>query len=161
MLRRVKLMEEEGVKFVCNTEVGENYPAEKLLKEFDAVVICTGATKPRDLPIEGRELKGVHFAMEFLTANTKSLLDQHKNGNFISAEGKDVIVIGGGDTGTDCVGTSMRHGCKTLVQFEILPQARRWTAPRTIRGPNGRRFTKWIMARKKPPRNSAPTRASI
>jgi glutamate synthase (NADPH/NADH) small chain len=122
VMRRVKQMEAEGVQFVTNTEVGANYPAEKLLKEFDAVVLCTGATKPRDLPIEGRNLKGVHFAMEFLTANTKSLLDQHRNGNFISAEGKDVMVIGGGDTGTDCVGTSMRQGCKSLVQVEILPK---------------------------------------
>ena len=121
-LRRIQQMEAEGIQFVNNTEIGLNYPAEKLLKEFDASVLCTGATKPRDLPIEGRDLKGVHFAMEFLTHNTRSLLDQHKNGNFISAEGKDTMVIGGGDTGTDCVGTAMRHRCKSLVQLEILPQ---------------------------------------
>ena len=121
--RRVDLMTQEGVTFVTNTEVGKNYPAEKLLKEFDAVVLCGGATKPRDLPIEGRHLKGIHFAMEFLHANTKSLLDsQHKNGAYISAKDRDVLVIGGGDTGTDCVGTSMRHGCKSLAQFEILPK---------------------------------------
>jgi glutamate synthase (NADPH/NADH) small chain len=93
-----------------------------LLKDFDAVVLATGATKPRDLPIPGREFKGVHFAMEFLTANTKAVLDGHKNGSFIDATGKDVVVIGGGDTGTDCVGTSMRHGCKSLVQLEIMAQ---------------------------------------
>jgi glutamate synthase (NADPH/NADH) small chain len=122
VLRRLKILEAEGIKFVCNTEVGKNYPAEKLLKDFDAVILATGATKPRDLPIEGRQLKGIHFAMDFLTANTKSILDGHKNGNFIFAENKDVVVIGGGDTGTDCVGTSMRHGCKSLVQVEILPQ---------------------------------------
>jgi len=122
VLRRVRQMEAEGIQFLTNTEVGVNYPAEKLLKDFDAAVLCTGATQPRDLPIEGRNLKGVHFAMEFLTHNTRSLLDQHRNGNFISAEGKHVMVIGGGDTGTDCVGTSMRHGCKSLVQVEILPQ---------------------------------------
>jgi glutamate synthase (NADPH/NADH) small chain len=122
VMRRIKQMEAEGVQFVTNTEVGVNYPAEKLLNEFDAVVLCTGATKGRDLPIEGRNLKGIHFAMEFLTSNTRSLLENHRNGNFISAEGKDVMVIGGGDTGTDCVGTSMRHGCKSLVQLEILPQ---------------------------------------
>jgi glutamate synthase (NADPH) small chain len=122
VLRRVQQMEAEGIRFVCNTDVGGNYPAEKLLNEFDAVILCTGATKPRDLPIEGRHLNGVHFAMDFLTANTKSLLDRHKNGNFISAEGKDVIVIGGGDTGTDCVGTSLRQGCRNLVQIEILPR---------------------------------------
>jgi glutamate synthase (NADPH/NADH) small chain len=122
VLRRIQQMEDEGIKFVCNTDVGGNYPGEKLLKEFDATVICTGATKPRDLPVEGRNLKGVHFAMDFLTANTRSLLDRHKNGNFISADGKHVVVIGGGDTGTDCVGTAMRHGCSSLVQIEILPQ---------------------------------------
>ena len=122
VLRRIRQMEAEGITFVANTEVGVNYPAEKLLKEFDATVLCTGATKPRDLPVTGRNLKGVHFAMDFLTANTRSLLDQHKNGDFISAEGMDVIVIGGGDTGTDCVGTAMRHGCKSLVQLEILPR---------------------------------------
>jgi len=120
--RRINLMTEEGIRFATNTEVGRSYPAEKLIKEFDAVILCTGATKPRDLPVEGRQLKGVHFAMEFLTANTKSLLDHHQNGNFISAEGKDVIVIGGGDTGTDCVGTALRHSCQSLVQVEILPK---------------------------------------
>src|ERR1700690_3971918 len=85
VLRRIKLLEDEGVTFVCNTEVGKNYAAEKLLAEFDAVVLATGATKPRDLPIEGRPLKGIHFAMEFLTANTKAVLDNHKNGEFIDA----------------------------------------------------------------------------
>ena len=95
---------------------------DRLLKEFDAVILATGATKPRDLPVEGRNLKGIHFAMEFLTANTRSLLDRHKNGDFISAEGKDVVVIGGGDTGTDCVGTSLRQGCRSLLQIEILPK---------------------------------------
>jgi glutamate synthase (NADPH/NADH) small chain len=122
VLRRIRQMESEGVKFINNTEVGRNYPADKLLKEFDAVVLCTGATKPRDLPVEGRDLKGVHFAMDYLTQNTRSLLDGHRNGNFISAEDKDVMVIGGGDTGTDCVGTAMRQGCRSLVQVEILPQ---------------------------------------
>jgi glutamate synthase (NADPH/NADH) small chain len=122
VMRRIKQMEDEGIKFVCNTEVGKNYPAEKLLKEFDAVILATGATKPRDLAIPGRELMGIHFAMDFLSANTKSILDGHKNGSFIDATGKDVVVIGGGDTGTDCVGTSMRHGCKSLVQVEILPK---------------------------------------
>jgi glutamate synthase (NADPH/NADH) small chain len=121
--RRVRLLEQEGVAFVVNTEVGKNYPAEKLLNEFDAVILCTGATKPRDLPVPGRDLKGIHFAMEFLQANTKSLLDSHhKDGTYISAQDKDVIVIGGGDTGTDCVGTALRHGCKSLTQLEILPK---------------------------------------
>jgi glutamate synthase (NADPH/NADH) small chain len=122
VLRRIRLLEAEGVRFVCNIEAGSSLPAERLLREFDATVLCTGATKPRDLPIEGRALNGVHFAMEFLTANTRSLLDRHKNGSYISAEGKDVVVIGGGDTGTDCVGTALRHGCRSLVQVEILPK---------------------------------------
>lgn len=121
--RRVDILAQEGIEFMTNTEVGKDYPADKLMKEFDAVVLCGGATNPRDLPIEGRNLKGIHFAMEFLLANTKSLLDsQHKDGNYISAKDKHVVVIGGGDTGTDCVGTSMRHGCKKLVQLEILPK---------------------------------------
>jgi len=120
--RRLKLMRDEGIEFVCNTEVGRDISAQDLMDKYDAIVVCTGATKPRDLPIEGRSLKGIHFAMEFLTANTKSLLDGNRNGTFIDAAGKDVIVIGGGDTGTDCVGTSMRHGCKSLVQVEILPK---------------------------------------
>ncbi|HWG47102.1 MAG TPA: glutamate synthase subunit beta [Gemmataceae bacterium] len=120
--RRVDLLAAEGVVFVTNCEVGKNYPAAKLRNEFDAVILCGGATKPRDLVIEGRQLGGIHFAMEFLHANSKSLLDsEHADGHYISAKGKDVIVIGGGDTGTDCVGTSLRHGCKSLVQFEILP----------------------------------------
>jgi glutamate synthase (NADPH/NADH) small chain len=120
VLRRIALLEKEGIKFVCNTEVGKNLPADTLIKDFDAVILATGATKPRDLLIEGRALKGIHFAMEFLGGNTKSLLDGAKPGSLISAEGKDVVVIGGGDTGTDCVGTSMRHGCKSLVQLEIM-----------------------------------------
>ena len=120
--RRLDHMVEEGIAFRTNTEVGKDYPAANLLREFDAVILCTGATKPRDLPIEGRNLRGVHFAMEFLQGNTKSILDGKKNGPFISAEGKDVVVIGGGDTGTDCVGTALRHGCKSLVQLEILPR---------------------------------------
>ncbi len=128
--RRVNLLRESGVEFVTNTEIGKGYPADKLLKEFDAVVICTGATKPRDLPVAGRELKGIYFAMEFLKANTKSLLDSgHSDGNYISAKDKDVIVLGGGDTGTDCVATAMRHGCRSLLQFEILPQPPLTRAP--------------------------------
>src|SRR2546426_8170175 len=122
VMRRIKVLEQEGIRFVCDCEVGKTLPARQLLDEFDAVVLCTGATKPRDLPVEGRQLKGIHFAMDFLTANTKSLLDGHRNGDFISAAGKDVVIIGGGDTGTDCVGTSMRHGCRSLAQIEILPK---------------------------------------
>ena len=121
--QRIDLLAEEGVKFITNAAVGVDTPAGKLRQEFDAVVLCCGATKPRDLPIPGRDLKGIHFAMEFLHANTKSLLDSgHKDGNYIPATDKHVIVVGGGDTGTDCVGTAMRHKCKSLTQLEILPR---------------------------------------
>ncbi|MBJ6752062.1 glutamate synthase subunit beta [Geomonas anaerohicana] len=121
VLRRVKLMEQEGINFVCNTAIGgADYPVEKLKGEFDAVVLATGATLPRDLPIDGRSLKGIHFAMDFLTANTKAVLNE--GADFISAAGKDVIIIGGGDTGTDCVGTSLRHGCTSVTQLEIMPR---------------------------------------
>ena len=122
VLRRLALMEKEGIVFRCNCEVGRDISAKELMDGFDGIVLCTGATKPRDLPVDGRQLKGVHFAMDFLQANTQALLDRTKNGNYTSAAGKDVMVIGGGDTGTDCVGTSMRHGCKSLVQVEILPK---------------------------------------
>jgi glutamate synthase (NADPH/NADH) small chain len=126
--RRIKLLAEEGVRFVTSTWVGKTYPTEKLRGEFDATVLCGGATKARDLPIEGRNLAGIHFAMEYLLKNTKSLLDSgHADGRFLDAKNKHVVVIGGGDTGTDCVGTAMRHGCKSLVQFEIMsrpPDAR-------------------------------------
>lgn len=131
--RRVDLMAAEGIKFVTNCEIGKTIPAQQLRDEYDAIVLCCGATKPRDLNVEGRNLKGIHFAMEFLHGNTKNLLDHRPDatggyqgnghvGPTITAAGKDVVVLGGGDTGTDCVGTSMRHGCKTLHQFEILPK---------------------------------------
>jgi glutamate synthase (NADPH/NADH) small chain len=119
--RRVSLLAREGVEFVTGKEVGRDYATDQLMAKFDAVVLCGGATRARDLQIEGRQLQGIHFAMEFLHLNTKSLLDSsHEDGLYLSAKDKDVIVIGGGDTGTDCVGTAMRHGCRSLVQFEIL-----------------------------------------
>ena len=125
--RRVNLLKEEGVKFVVNADVGgstENGIAiEKLRDEADALLLATGATSPRNLNIPHREGDGVHFAMDFLRKNTKSLLDSKlDDGNYISAKDKKVIVIGGGDTGTDCIGTSLRHGCKSLVNFEIMPK---------------------------------------
>lgn len=121
--RRVNLMKEEGIEFVTSTEVGKDYSVAELDQNFDAVVLCGGATKPRDLPIEGRNLSGVHFAIDFLSANTKSLLDSGLSDNaYISAKDKNVVVIGGGDTGTDCVATSIRHGCKSVIQLEIMPK---------------------------------------
>ena len=122
VLRRVDLLTKEGITFVTSADVGRTYPGKKLLQEFDGVVLCLGATLPRDLPIEGRGLKGIHFAMDFLGPNTQSVLNGKPVQNFISAKDKDVVIIGGGDTGTDCVGTSLRHGCKSVLQVEILPR---------------------------------------
>jgi glutamate synthase (NADPH/NADH) small chain len=121
--RRVRLMADEGVRFVTQTEIGRHIPAERVIKDYDAVVLAGGATQARDLPIEGRSLSGIHLAMDFLAANTKSLLDSKlEDGKYVSAKGKHVVVIGGGDTGTDCVGTSIRHGAKAVIQLEILPR---------------------------------------
>jgi len=132
--RRLDLMREEGVQFRVNADVGDgsegSIDVRELAKEYDAVLLATGATVPRDLPIPGRDLEGVHFAMDFLTQNTRSLLDSNlADGNYISAKDKDVIVIGGGDTGTDCIGTALRHGCKSLVNFELFPQPPATRAP--------------------------------
>lgn len=124
VLRRAKLMEEEGVIFKTSTNIGVDISGLDLVSEFDAVLLCTGASKPRDLKIKGRELKGIHFAVDFLSKNTKSLLDSNlEDGEYISAKGKHVVVIGGGDTGTDCVATSLRHNCEELLQIEIMPEA--------------------------------------
>lgn len=121
--RRIEQMKDEGVEFRCNANVGVSVPTQELRDSFDAILLCGGATAPRDLPIPGRELKGIHFAMEFLTQqNQVNQGDQIPSDRRLSAAGKDVIVIGGGDTGSDCDGTSNRHGCKSLTQFELLPQ---------------------------------------
>ena len=121
--RRLSLMRESGIEFVLNKEVGEDIKAQKLIDEYDAVVLCCGAAKARGIDVKGKDLKGIYYAVDFLKANTKSLLDSGLQDNqYISTKGKDVIVIGGGDTGTDCVGTAIRHGCKGVLQFEILPK---------------------------------------
>lgn len=120
--RRVSVMEEEGVTFRYNTEVGKDISGEELMRSFDAVVLAGGSTVPRNLPIPGRELKGVHYAMEFLKQQNKRVSNIEFPQESIWAEGKDVIVIGGGDTGSDCVGTSNRHGATSVTQFELMPQ---------------------------------------
>lgn len=121
--RRTNFMAAEGINFKTGVVVGEDVQLLDLKKENDAVIIATGATVARDLPIPGRNLEGIHFAMEFLHKNTKSLLDSElQDGSYISAKDKDVIVIGGGDTGNDCIGTSVRHGAKSVINFELLPQ---------------------------------------
>jgi len=121
--RRLDLMAAEGVTFVPNANVGVDVEVSQLKADYDALVICTGATWPRDLKIPGRDANGIHFAMEYLKLNTASLLDSKlENGKYINAKGKDVIVIGGGDTGNDCIGTAMRHGAQSITNFELLPQ---------------------------------------
>ena len=125
--RRINLLREEGIEFAIGVHVGDGsddtVDSRAVLAGNDAVLLSTGATVPRDLPIPGRDLTGVHFAMDFLTANTRSLLDSNlSDGAYISAKDQHVIVIGGGDTGTDCIGTSLRHGCRTLVNFELFPK---------------------------------------
>lgn len=121
--RKVRIMEEEGVTFVTNTDVGRDKKAKKLLEEYDRVVLACGASDPRDIKVPGRDAGGIHFAVDFLKATTKSLLDSDlKDNSFISAKGKNVVIIGGGDTGNDCVGTSLRHGAKSVVQLEMMPK---------------------------------------
>ncbi len=122
--RKIKVMEAEGVVFVTNTDVGRDIKPAKLLKEYDRVILACGASNPRDIGAPGREAKGIYFAVDFLKANTKSLLDSGlSDGCYIDAKGKNVVIIGGGDTGNDCVGTVIRHGCKSVTQIEMMPQA--------------------------------------
>ena len=120
--RRIKLLEEAGVTFELNSEIGHKISSETLLKQFDAIALCTGSTVPRDLTIPGRELQGIHFAKDYLHSVTKSFLDSSlQDKKAVSAKGKDVIVIGGGDTGNDCVGTAIRQGCESVLQLEMMP----------------------------------------
>lgn len=122
--RKIKVMEAEGVRFVTGADVGKDVKAEKLLKDFDRVILACGASNPRDIKAPGRDAGGIYFAVDFLKANTKSLLDSDfKDGKFVNVRGKNVIIIGGGDTGNDCVGTSIRHGCKSVTQIEMMPKA--------------------------------------
>ncbi|MEE8495759.1 MAG: glutamate synthase subunit beta [Xanthomonadales bacterium] len=121
--RRVDLMRQAGIEFVSNADVGKNVDATQLATDHDAVLLATGSTRPRDLSIPGRELRGIHFAMDFLSANTKSLLNSNlEDGNYIDAKDKNVVVIGGGDTGADCIGTALRHGCRSVINLELLEQ---------------------------------------
>jgi len=121
--RRIQLLQQEGIDFVVNTEIGKDISADQLKEEFDAIILCIGALKPRELRMEGSDSNGVHLAMDYLTFTTKSLLDSNfADGQFINTKGKDVIVIGGGDTGADCVATAIRQNCKSVVQFGKHPQ---------------------------------------
>jgi glutamate synthase (NADPH/NADH) small chain len=121
--RRTELMKAEGVEFRTNSNVGENISADEIMSSYDAVVLACGSSNPRDIKAEGRDAEGIYFAVDFLKATTKSLLDSElKDGKYISAKDKNVVIIGGGDTGNDCVGTSVRHGCKSVVQLEMMPK---------------------------------------
>lgn len=122
--RKIEVMKAEGITFVTNTDIGKDIKPAKLLADFDRVVLCCGSSNPRDITAPGRDAEGIYFAVDFLSRNTKSLLDSDfKDGNYVSAKGKNVIIIGGGDTGNDCVGTCMRHGCKSVTQIEMMPKA--------------------------------------
>ena len=119
--RRLEIMQSEGIEIITGVEVGKDISSEELNSKYDSTILATGSTVPRDLPVEGRDLDGVYFAMDFLTQNTQSLLDSNlQDGNYINAKDKNVVVIGGGDTGTDCVATALRHGCKSIQQLEIM-----------------------------------------
>ena len=121
--RRTDLMEAEGVEFRTNTDVGRDISAQEILGSFDAVILACGSSQPRDIKAEGRDAEGIYFAVDFLKATTKSLLDSDlTDGKYISAKDKNVVIIGGGDTGNDCVGTAVRHGCKSVVQIEMMPK---------------------------------------
>ena len=121
--RKLDIMSEEGVAFVPNTNVGKDISAKELLSQFDSVILACGASNPRDINVSGREAKGIYFAVDFLKSTTKALLDNGlQDGTYISAKDKDVIVIGGGDTGNDCVGTCVRHGAKSITQLEMMPK---------------------------------------
>ena len=122
--RKIKVMEEEGVTFQTEVNIGKDVKAAKILKDFDRVVLCCGASNPRDIQAPGRDAKGIYFAVDFLTANTKSLLNsKFEDKQYVDVKNKNVIIIGGGDTGNDCVGTCVRHGAKTVTQLEMMPKA--------------------------------------
>lgn len=121
--RKVEVMKAEGVEFRTNVNVGKDAKASQLLKEYDRVILACGASNPRDIKVPGRDANGIYFAVDFLKSTTKSLLDNGlTDGTYISAKGKNVMVIGGGDTGNDCVGTSIRHGAKSVLQLEMMPK---------------------------------------
>ena len=142
--RKINVMTEEGINFVTGVNVGKDEKAAKLMKEYDAVVLACGAKNPRDINAPGRDAKGIYFAVDFLSQTTKSLLDSNlKDKKFVSAKGKKVVIIGGGDTGNDCVGTSIRHGAVSVTQLEMI------SVLRTILGRNGQKSARQITVRKK------------
>ena len=146
--RKIEIMKEEGIEFQIGCDVGKEIKPSEILKNYDRVVLACGASNPRDIKVPGRDAEGIYFAVDFLKSTTKALWAndmQLKDGTYISAKGKKVMVIGGGDTGNDCVGTSIRHGAKSVVQLEMMPKHRiRELHP--IHGRNGRESARPIMA---------------
>ncbi|MDF2592005.1 MAG: glutamate synthase subunit beta [Clostridia bacterium] len=134
--RRIEIMQKEGIEFETNIEIGEDLSADYIKNRFDAVLLCIGAGTPRDLQIEGRDLEGIHFALEYLGQPNKLIFEERIEKNVINAKGKNVLVIGGGDTGSDCIGTAKRQGAKEITQIEILPKPRVWTENYNPNWPN-------------------------
>mgnify|MGYP000231842672 FL=1 len=137
--RRVKILQDEGIEFIFNADVGSTVSAEELKSRYDAVVLCCGAKQARDINVPGRDAQGIYFAVDYLTSVTRSLLDSgFADGRAVSAAGKRVLVIGGGDTGNDCVGTAIRQGCESVMQLEIDALPTRPPAPPATIGRSGR-----------------------
>jgi glutamate synthase (NADPH) small chain len=146
VLRRIKIMEAEGVRFVTSAEVGRNVKVDDLRREFDAIVLCGGSTKARELDVPGRNLKGIHLAMTYLPLqNKKNLGDQIPAHEMIDAKGKHVVILGGGDTGADCLGTALRQGCKLVQQFELLPRPMDQRSPEAVADGKVRPWPEWPM----------------
>jgi glutamate synthase (NADPH/NADH) small chain len=146
VLRRIKIMEAEGVRFVTSAEVGKNVKVEDLRRDFDAIVLCGGSTKARELDVPGRNLKGIHLAMTYLPLqNKKNLGDPITAQEMIDAKGKHVVILGGGDTGADCLGTALRQGCKSVQQFELLPRPMDQRSPEAVVDGKVRPWPEWPM----------------
>jgi glutamate synthase (NADPH/NADH) small chain len=144
--RRVKMMEEEGIKFVTNANVGKNVKVADLKRDFDAIVLCGGSTKARDLDVPGRNLTGIHLAMDYLPLQNKlNLGDSIPDSEMIDAKGKHVIILGGGDTGADCLGTALRQGCKSVKQFELLPRPADHRTPEAVVEGKIKPWPEWPM----------------
>ena len=160
--RKINVMKEEGIEFVTGANVGKEVKAAKLLKEYDRVILACGAKNPRDINAPGRDAKGIYFAVDFLSQTTKSLLDSDlKDNKYISAKGKKVVIIGGGDTGNDCVGTCIRHGAAIRDTAGDDAEGSGYSVQRTIRGRSGRKSARQITVRKKRLRYSDMIRVSI
>ena len=159
--RKIDIMRQEGISFVTNADVGRGLRANKLMKEYDRIILACGAGNPRDIDVPGRDAQGIYFAVDFLKSHHQEPSGlQLEDGAYISAKDKHVVVIGGGDTGNDCVGTSIRHGCASVTQLEMMPKPP-VSGLKTTPGPSGPASSRWTTVRKKPPPSSALTPGSI